>query len=184
MSVARIVRSRLVRIALPLIAAGALAAACTSATGAPSMRGAGAAKTGTVSASAVVMVSGGHLTDGNGRTAYLWVADPSNKSVCTGACVSVWPPVLTNGTPTAGTGVDAAKLTTITRSDGGHQVAYAGHALYYFAADTAPGQVTGQGNNGFGAKWWEVNPAGQAVTTMSAAVPSPATGGVGGGNGY
>jgi predicted lipoprotein with Yx(FWY)xxD motif len=127
------------------------------------------------------MVAGGHLVDANGRTLYLWVADPAGKSVCTGACASVWPPAPASGTPTARTGVDAAKLTTIARSDGGSQLAYAGHPLYYFAADTSAGQTAGQGSDGFGAKWWEVGPAGQAITSTSA--PSgPAT--TSGGNGY
>jgi predicted lipoprotein with Yx(FWY)xxD motif len=127
------------------------------------------------------MISGGHLTDATGRTLYLWVADSGAKSTCVGACASVWPPVLASGTPTAGTGADAAKLTTIARSDGGSQLAYAGHPLYYFTGDKTAGQATGQGNDGFGAKWWEVNAAGQAITSTSGAAGSTTAGS---GNGY
>ena len=58
----------------------------------------------------------------------------------------------------------SADLGTITRSDGTKQVTYKGHPLYYYAADTSPGQVTGQGSNSFGAKWWLVAPSGAAIT--------------------
>jgi hypothetical protein len=79
--------------------------------------------------------------------------------------------------------VDAAKMTTIKRADGTSQLAYAGHALYYYAPDKSAGQTTGQGSNSFGAKWWELNPAGQAITTASGSssstAPSPAGSGIG-----
>jgi len=66
---------------------------------------------------------------------------------------------------------------------------YDGHPLYYFVGDTAPGQISGQGSDGFGAKWWLVDPAGTAitaaVTVSSGATPSaPASKASGGGGGY
>jgi predicted lipoprotein with Yx(FWY)xxD motif len=175
MSIATIVRSRLIKIGFPLAAAGILAAACASGTTVGTAPAHGAAAT----AASTVMVTSGHLTDGSGRTEYLWVADPTGASTCAGACASVWPPVPASGTPTVGPGVDAAKITTIHRGDGTSQLAYAGHALYYFAPDKSAGQTTGQGNNGFGAKWWEVSPSGRAIT--SGAGSSSTTGG---GTGY
>ncbi|HEY6497584.1 MAG TPA: hypothetical protein VIZ43_30260, partial [Trebonia sp.] len=39
-----------------------------------------------------------------------------------------------------------------------------GHPLYTFSGDSGPGTATGQGNDGFGAKWWLVSPAGSDVT--------------------
>jgi hypothetical protein len=58
----------------------------------------------------------------------------------------------------------ASDLGTITRSDGTKQVTYDGHPLYYFAGDSGAGTATGQGSDGFGAKWWLVSPAGADVT--------------------
>jgi len=122
---------------------------------------------------------GTYLTADDGRAVYLWMADKSGASSCSGACASVWPPVLTDGTPKASQSADAADLGTLTRSDGKTQVTYQGHPLYYFASDTKAGQTAGQGSDGFGAKWWLLNPAGAAITSADGGV-SPA----GGSNGY
>jgi predicted lipoprotein with Yx(FWY)xxD motif len=108
---------------------------------------------------------GTYLTGSGGRALYLWVADTHGKSVCSGACAKVWPPVLTSAAPTAGSGVLGSDLGTTTRSDGKKQVTYKGHPLYYYITDTAPGQLTGQGSNSFGAKWWLVAPSGSAITS-------------------
>jgi hypothetical protein len=84
--------------------------------------------------------------------------------------------VTTTGSLTAAGSVTEADLTTFTRSDGTKQVAYDGHPLYYFDGDTGAGQVTGQGSDAFGAKWWLVDPAGTAITaaavTVSGATPA------------
>jgi predicted lipoprotein with Yx(FWY)xxD motif len=66
---------------------------------------------------------------------------------------------------TASGGAQTSDLGTITRSDGTKQVTYDGHPLYYFIADKSKGQTTGQGSDGFGAKWWLVAPSGDAITT-------------------
>ena len=58
----------------------------------------------------------------------------------------------------------ASDLGTITRSDGTKQVTYDGHPLYYFAGDSGSGTASGQGSDGFGAKWWLVAPSGSDVT--------------------
>jgi predicted lipoprotein with Yx(FWY)xxD motif len=96
---------------------------------------------------------------------YLWVADTGDKSTCSGACATAWPPVEAKGKPTAGNGANAADLGTTTRSDGSEQVTYKGHPLYYFIADKSPGQTSGQGSDSFGAKWWLVAPSGVAITS-------------------
>jgi predicted lipoprotein with Yx(FWY)xxD motif len=103
------------------------------------------------------------LVDAEGRTLYLWEADQGSESACDGDCAAAWPPVTATGEPVAGDGVDAAKLGTSKRSDGTLGVTYDGHPLYYFAGDAAAGDVNGQGSDGFGAKWWVVSPAGQAI---------------------
>jgi hypothetical protein len=73
--------------------------------------------------------------------------------------------VTATGTVTASGSVNASDLGTITRSDGTKQVTYDGHALYYFSGDSSAGQTTGQGSDGFGAKWWLVSPSGAQITS-------------------
>jgi predicted lipoprotein with Yx(FWY)xxD motif len=126
--------------------------------------------------------AGTYLTDGSGRAVYLWVKDPSGKSVCDGACAGAWPPVTTTGSVTASGSAMASDLSTFTRSDGTKQVLYDGHALYYFVGDTSPGATKGQGLDGFGAKWWLVTPTGSGLTgsSSSGTSPAPATSKAGG----
>ena len=150
-----------------------LAAACASSTSTSSSTPPAAGGTGSASAqgggSAMTITTksgsaGTYLTDGSGRTVYLWVKDPMGKSVCDGACAGAWPPVTTTGSPTASGSAMSSALTTFTRSDGTKQVLYDGHALYYFVGDTSPGATKGQGLDGFGAKWWLVAPSGASIT--------------------
>ena len=123
---------------------------------------------------------GMYLTGASGRAVYLWVADSGGKSACSGACAKYWPPVETKGKPTAATGVNASDLGTITRTDGSEQVTYKGHPLYYFIADKSAGEIKGQGNNGFGAKWWLVTPAGDAITKGGSSAGGSSGGGAAG----
>ncbi|GIF76536.1 COG4315 family predicted lipoprotein [Asanoa siamensis] len=109
--------------------------------------------------------NGAYLTDGQGRSLYLFVADTGNTSTCNGACAAQWPPLVTQGAVVAGNGVDAGKLATSNRQDNTKQATYNNHPLYYFVADTSPGQTNGQGVNAFGALWWLVNPNGDAITS-------------------
>jgi len=121
--------------------------------------------------------AGAFLTDGSGRAVYLWMKDGKDSSACSGACAGAWPPVTTTGAVTASGGVNNAVLSTITRSGGAKQVVYDGHPLYYFSGDSGPGQVNGQGSDGFGAQWWLVDPAGTSITaavTVSSGAATPA----------
>jgi predicted lipoprotein with Yx(FWY)xxD motif len=132
--------------------------------------------------------AGAFLTDGSGHAVYLWVKDGKDSSACSGACAGAWPPVTTTGTMTASGGVNMGDLSTITRSGGAKQVVYDGHPLYYFSGDSGPGQVNGQGSDGFGAKWWLVDPAGTSITAAvkvpSGASPSAPASSAGGGGRY
>ena len=119
--------------------------------------------TGTKIAVATNAKLGSILVDDKGMTVYLWVGDKGKESTCYTSCATAWPPVLTDGAPQAGTGVQASLLGTTTRTDGKVEVTYAGHPLYYFIKDKAPGDVTGQGSNGFGALWWVLAPSGAAI---------------------
>lgn len=166
---------RTTRFGLPLLATAAFVAACGSS---GSGGGPAGATPAAGSAATSIEVSNGHLADGTGRTVYLWVADTAGTSTCTGACARVWPPVLGSGGSSAGSGVATAKVTTVARGDGTTQLVYAGHPLYYYAADSAAGDTHGQGSDSFGAKWWEVAADGQAITGAGAASQSaPAPGG-------
>ncbi len=130
---------------------------------------AAAAPTPTPSASgpAVVMTKTGpdgtYLVDGTGKSLYLFAIDTPTKSNCAGACAQAWPPLTTMGKPTAGSGVTASKLTTITGADGSTQVVYNGHPLYTFKGDVSAGAINGQGLNNFGGLWWLVSPTGTAI---------------------
>ena len=103
------------------------------------------------------------LVDGAGRTLYLFEADKGTASTCNDACTQAWPPLLTTGPPTAGTGANAADLGTTTRNDGTVEVTYHGHPLYRYVADTAAGDTNGQGLNQFGAKWYVLSPTGDKI---------------------
>ena len=156
------------------------AAACSSASSSSSAAGSSSGSTASAASASGSAASGtaltthtgsagAFLTDGAGRAVYLWVADSTGQSTCSGACAAAWPPVPATGTVTASGGAIASDLSTITRSDGSKQVAYDGHALYYFAGDSAAGQINGQGSDAFGAKWWLVTPAGTAITGAGSA---------------
>ena len=98
------------------------------------------------------------LTNSSGRTLYWFAPDTPSKSVCYGDCAAYWPPVV--GNPAAGPGVALSKVATIRRTNGSLQVTYAGHPLYTYIGDTAPGQASGNGINLNGGLWHEVPAAG------------------------
>src|SRR5947207_3255509 len=45
------------------------------------------------------------VTDGKGRTLYVFAKDTSPKSMCAGACTSNWPPYTASSKPAVGGGV-------------------------------------------------------------------------------
>jgi predicted lipoprotein with Yx(FWY)xxD motif len=184
---------------LAVVPGAALLTAACSSSGSSSSSAAAASAGGTASPAAAAAGSGlvittksgsagAFLTDGSGRAVYLWAKDGKDSSACSGACAGAWPPVTTTGAVTASGGVNKADLSTITRSGGTKQVVYDGHPLYYFSGDSGPGQVNGQGSDGFGAKWWLVDPAGTsitaAVTVPSGATPSATASSASGGGRY
>src|ERR671924_1500396 len=81
---------------------------------------------------AVVMLGtterGRVLTDGMGRSLYLFSKDRPNTSACRGDCAATWPPHLLGERPLReGPGVRGDLLGTVRRPDGTRQVSYAGH---------------------------------------------------------
>ena len=81
------------------------------------------------------------LVDADGRTLYLFEKDTGTTTACTGGCANAWP-ALAAAEPSAGDGVDGSKLATAD-AQVPDQVVYNGHLLYYFATDTAPGDIKG-----------------------------------------
>ncbi len=141
----------------------------------------------TASAVTIKTASGSHgvyLVGSSGRALYLWMGDKAGKSNCSGACAGAWPPLVVTGTPTASGSATSTDLGTITRSDGSKQVTYKGHPLYYFAGDPGAGTTTGDGSDGFGAKWWLVSPAGVAITAGASSSGSSSSSSSSAGGGY
>ena len=150
-----------------VVAIGLLAAACsksptpsTSATTTQpsSPSGAEGVTVGTASTGL-----GTFLVGPDGKSLYLFEADTSSQSTCSGACAVGWPPLSTNGPPVAGSGVMQSLLSTTQRSDGTVQVVYNGHPLYFYSGDAAPGDTNGEGLTAFGAGWDVVSPAGKKI---------------------
>lgn len=105
------------------------------------------------------------LVNGSGFTLYDFAKDTRNKDNCVSIpnCTVVWPLVTTSGKAIAGKGVKASLLGTITVSGGRKQVTYAGHPLYTYAGDSAPGQTHGANLPQSGARWYALNAAGRNV---------------------
>lgn len=118
------------------------------------------AETGQATIAAGTTGLGDTLLDGSGRAVYLFDNDKDGVSSCYEACANAWPPLVVEGEPVAGEGVDPAKLGTIERTDGAMQVTYAGHPLYHFAGDENPGDINGHGMNDV---WWLLRPDGTAM---------------------
>ena len=161
-------------VALSVAACGGGGSAATAATPKTSS---GASGTVDVSKSSL----GSILVTSTGRTLYLFKADVGTQSACAGACATKWPPLLATGKSSAGAGLTASKLGTISRSDGTRQITYDGHPLYLFVKDQKSGDVKGQGVIAFGAAWFALSPSGDQI---SATAPSSTSRGSSGSGAY
>ena len=126
-------------------ATGGIASANASSNATTSPRTASAISTAKNAKLGTILVAGGN-------TVYTLKA---SKTACTATCLKTWSPVLLPQgvtTATAGRGVDASKLGTVTAAGGALQATYSGKALYWFSKDKAPGQVHGNVKNKWG-KW-------------------------------
>ncbi len=95
---------------------------------------------------------GNVLVDASGRTVYELVGDSVAHPTCTGACLSIWPPVKKNGT----------------------QVVVNGHPVYTFVSDTAPGQTKGQNFTDQWGKWLALDASGNPISgSASSQGPGP-----------
>jgi predicted lipoprotein with Yx(FWY)xxD motif len=102
----------------------------------------------------------GQILTSDGRTVYLFMPDAGGAPTCNGGCATTWPPLVADGDPTVGDGLDASIFATVTRDDGDVQVTVDGWPLYFFSGDSAPGDTNGQGVGGV---WYVVGPDGAAV---------------------
>ena len=117
----------------------------------------------TVSLKSVKDIGDPALVGPDGKTVYLFEGDKDGKPTCKDACAGLWPPVTASGMPTAGSGLDQSLLGTVKRADGSTQVTYAGHPLYYYSGDAAPGTAKGQGLKAFGAEWYALSAKGSKI---------------------
>ena len=108
------------------------------------------------------------LVDAQGLPLYTFGSDTSTKSHVTGGLAALWPPVVTASPSEAGA---TGKLTVVANSFG-EEVQYNGHFLYTFVDDT-PGQVTGQGVQGFNVATPDLG----SGTSTSVQAPAPSRGG-------
>ncbi|MDX6337685.1 MAG: hypothetical protein QOG05_5025 [Streptosporangiaceae bacterium] len=168
-------------IGLAAVAAGSVTAASAggpAARSAPSASPAAAAATVHTAPAAVAGKTKTILVNAHGLPLYYYRPDTATKSLVTGSLAQLWPPLTAaapSGTAPTGTGVNG-KLAVLNDIHG-HQVTYHGHPLYTFI-DDHPGQVTGQGVQGF-----FVTTPGVAATGTSSAGTAPAAPS-GGGLGY
>jgi predicted lipoprotein with Yx(FWY)xxD motif len=146
---------------LAVIAGCVAAATALATTGAP--RGPPHTSLGTV------------LVNARGRTLYDLQGDSAKHLTCTGGCLSSWIPL--SGPASATGSAKAADLGQAKRGSS-TQVTYAGHPLYTFVGDTLAGDVSGEGIETAGKKWYAVSPSGAAmITTTKGSSTSTAGGG-------
>jgi predicted lipoprotein with Yx(FWY)xxD motif len=100
-------------------------------------------------------------------TVYSFSRDTRWRSGCYGACARDFMPVLSDGRPTEGSGVNAGAVGVIRRFDGTYQVTYNGHPLYTYSQEqpiTAPTSAgygsagNGNGVHAFGGTFTTVSP--------------------------
>lgn len=99
-----------------------------------------ATQSGALYATRTDPTKGTYMTDTKGMTLYTFDKDTTGVSNCYNACAKTWPPYLVSAQATL-----PASMTIITRTDGTKQYAWKGMPLYYFASDTKPGDLLGDG---------------------------------------
>ena len=103
------------------------------------------------------------LVSASGMTLYYFSRDTAARSACTGSCAVVWPPLLVkSGAISRPSGLSGTL--SVVKDQNGSQVAYNGHLLYTYSADSKPGQANGEGVQG---AWWVATPGLAAAASNS-----------------
>jgi predicted lipoprotein with Yx(FWY)xxD motif len=114
------------------------------------------------------------LVDNKGLPLYFYKPDTATQSMVTGSLAALWPPLVASA-PTASGASGALKVVS---TSNGRQVAYNGHFLYTFVADS-PGHVTGQGVQNFYVATPGISAIGPATSGNAKVSPAPVSGGYG-----
>lgn len=85
-----------------------------------------------------------------------------SRPISTGAAAAAAVVVLSGCSDASGS-ASSRPVVKAANSSLSRQLTYAGHPLYRFSGDQAPGQATGEGMNAFGAEWYVVSPAGRKI---------------------
>jgi predicted lipoprotein with Yx(FWY)xxD motif len=103
------------------------------------------------------------LVNSAGSILYEFTKDHPKKDTCVkiSGCQAIWSAMPVQGKPSAGAGVRASLLSTISLPGGERQVTYAGHPLYIY--DAAPTLITYVGAKQFGGAWYAIDAQGHAV---------------------
>jgi predicted lipoprotein with Yx(FWY)xxD motif len=175
-------KARLSLSALVFVVAAVIAVIVTTSGGGTSQARSQTVANGSISVTPTPL--GRTLTDAHGRVLYLFAPDTPGMSTLSAAGRAVWPRFTSTGRPGAMGGAQASQIGAVSGAGGAAQVTYHGHPLYYFVGDRGPGQVTGEGLNEFGGRWYVLSTAGGAVTAaphgaraLSGATGSSAAGG-------
>ncbi len=122
-------------------------------------------------ASSAETALGATVVDAQGMTLYIFMDDTEGVPTCTGECATNWPPALVGGEEAAASSVPATEpaepaallvgdLDPALFSVVDGQLKIGDWPLYYFAGDSAPGDVNGQE---VGDVWYAVHPDGTII---------------------
>jgi predicted lipoprotein with Yx(FWY)xxD motif len=118
----------------------------------------------TASAAAVTSTEsplGDILVGSNGLVVYGFTNDVDATSACYGTCAEAWPPLIVDESWDVAPGLDSGIFNAVERDDGQLQLVAGKWPLYYFAGDTVPADLNGQGS---GDVWFVVGTDGVLIT--------------------
>jgi predicted lipoprotein with Yx(FWY)xxD motif len=170
-------------ILLGLVPAAAIAAACGSSSTSSSTTTTKATTATTAAVAPTVQTTnnakfGTILVDSQGRTLYT-LTNNGKPVACTGACTSIWPPLLLpSGQTSVNAGAGVSNVSVVS-ANGGQQVAFSGSPLYRFSGDPSAGQANGDGINSFGGIWHVVKIGGGSTGSGATGGGTATTGGSG-----